>query len=133
MRRHLLIVAVVGLFLAVMLIVAGCSRKTPRDFQSYRWVDGTNVLNASTVATLIGLLDANLVTPAKTTNRGDSSIPPPFLAPDLCVNLQRADGSIVAQLLGFDGKWIGFGSLGIVSNSNVVRQIYGIVRPGETK
>jgi hypothetical protein len=130
MRRHLQIIAVVGLSLAAMLIVAGCSRKTPRDFQSYRWVDGTNVLAASSVNKLVNLLEANLVPPAKTTNRADSSVPRPFLAPNLCVNILREDGSLAAQLLGFDGKWAGFGTLGSVSNSNIVRQVYEIVRAG---
>ncbi len=123
----------VYVLLAAFLIATGCSHKTARDFQSYRWLDGTNVLESDRVAKLVTLLSDNLVVPPKTTPRLDPNVPPPALAFDLCVNVQTEDGKIVAQLLGYDERFVEFDGLGSTENSDVVQQIYDIVRNGHSK
>lgn len=121
-------------FLAVAIFVTGCSSRTPRDFQTCRWSEGTNVLDAGQVTQIVGLLEANLVPPQKKTEKTiPDERPLPMLAPDLCVNIQSDDGKLMAQLLVFDGKEIEFGSLGSVNNSNVVQQINKIVKDGTSR
>jgi len=116
--------------LVAMLIMTGCSSKTARDFRAYTWVDGTNVLATGQVAQLVGLLEANLVAPPRQAAKATPGVQPPALAFDLCVNVQTKEGKIVAQLLGYDRRFVGFDGLGSIEKSNVVHQIYDILKKG---
>jgi hypothetical protein len=106
--------------------LTGCSSQKAADYQSYRWMKGTNALGPNQVEALVSLLDANLVPPSNTTAKIDTTL----LTPNFYVDVKTQNGKVVAQLLGFEGKWIAFGflgSIGSITDSNIVRKIYGIV------
>lgn len=117
----------------VLMVGAGCLNNREEDFDPLRhtFVDETKgtlnavVLTSAQASKLLKLVQNATPDEPRASGRADPRIPPPQLAPSLCVYVY-ADAErrrCLGQILGYERKWI-LTTKKVISESNTVEAVY---------